>query len=49
MAVLIVACVTPMMLLGVASVFLGRPIPFLNESLPGAFLPTAHSVDAFTC
>lgn len=33
-AALIVACVTPMMLLAVVSVFLGRPIPFLNESRP---------------
>ena len=33
-AALIVACVTPMMLLAVVSVFLGRPIPFLHESRP---------------
>lgn len=33
-AMLIVACVTPMMLLGVASAFLGHSIPFLNENLP---------------
>lgn len=33
-AALIVACVTPMMLLAVVSVFLGRPIPFLHESQP---------------
>lgn len=33
-AALLVICVTPMMLLGVASVFAGRPFQFLNEKIP---------------